>query len=280
MGGIETFPLARKELSVMLRTLACAAATAKATLAPWSIECREPGVLGILVWLALIVGTLGVALIFITSPENAARAMAALAAGSRRWQQLEVAAFERQAVQSSGFWMSFHELTSGYPWLTKRVVRVMDPNAAVPRRNAFAYLLALCVPYAGRLGGGFGFLILVYLIFVLAAVAIPAYHDYQARAALSVALSGTQPARDALTQYYLRNGKIPESLEAAGIDPQLPGGAQLSLDVQNMALTVSVTQGELVLTPRKDAQGRIIWGCTHGEGLRPNQVPPMCRDAQ
>jgi Zn-dependent protease with chaperone function len=215
-----------------------------------------------------------------TSPEHAARAMAALAAGSRRWQQLEVAAFERQAVQSSGFWMSFHELTSGYPWLTKRVVRVMDPNAAVPRRNAFAYLLALCVPYAGRLGGGFGFLILVYLIFVFAAVAIPAYHDYQARAALSVALSGTQPVRDALTQYYLSNGKIPESLEAAGIDPQLPGGAQLSLDVQNMALTVSVTQGELVLTPRKDAQGRIIWGCAHGEGLRPNQVPPMCRDAQ
>ena len=215
-----------------------------------------------------------------TSPENAARAVAALAAGSRRWQQLDVAAYVRQAGQSSGFWMSFHELISGYPWLTKRVVRVMDPSGAVPRRKALAYLPALFVPFAGRLGGGFGFLILVYIVFVLAAIAIPAYRDYRSRAELGQALTATEPAREALSRYFLTNGGIPESLEAADIDPELAGGARLSLDSENMALTVTTPDGSLILTPRRDEQGQIFWTCAPGEGLRPGQVPPLCRAAE
>ncbi len=215
-----------------------------------------------------------------TSPENAARALAALAAGSRRWQQLDVAAYVRQAGQSSGFWMSFHELTSGYPWITKRVVRVMDPQGEVPRRRTLAYLPALFVPYAGRLGGGFGFLILVYILFVIAAVAIPAYRDYRSRAELGLALTATEPAREALSRYFQANGGIPESLEAADIGPQLADGSQLSLDSENMALTVTTSDGSLILTPRRDEQGQILWTCAPGEGLRPGQVPPLCRDAE
>ena len=176
--------------------------------------------------------------------------------------------------------MSFHELISGYPWLTKRVVRVMDPSGAVPRRKALAYLPALFVPFAGRLGGGFGFLILVYIVFVLAAIAIPAYRDYRSRAELGQALTATEPAREALSRYFLTNGGIPESLEAADIDPELAGGARLSLDSENMALTVTTPDGSLILTPRRDEQGQIFWTCAPGEGLRPGQVPPLCRAAE
>ena len=49
------------------------------------------------------------------SPENAARALAALATGSERWQQLDVAAYLAQNRHTSGFWMSLHELTAGLP---------------------------------------------------------------------------------------------------------------------------------------------------------------------
>jgi len=70
-----------------------------------------------------------------SSPENAARAIAALAAGGRRWQQIDITAFREQARQSTGFWMSFHELTSPYPWLTKRVWRVVERDTAPPSRN-------------------------------------------------------------------------------------------------------------------------------------------------
>src|SRR5262245_58141762 len=117
-----------------------------------------------------------------SSPDNAARALAALAAGGERWQQLDLKAYVEQARQTSGFWMSFHELTGAYPWLTKRIWRVIDRDTPVPKRHRGAYLLAAFVPYAGRLGGGFGLLMLIYVVGVLAAIAIPAYQDYVARA--------------------------------------------------------------------------------------------------
>ncbi len=60
------------------------------------------------------------------SPEGAARSLAALSAGAERWEHLDVTAYLRQTSHSSGFWMSFHELIAGYPWLTKRAARVMD----------------------------------------------------------------------------------------------------------------------------------------------------------
>lgn len=72
-----------------------------------------------------------------SSPENAAQALLALAAGSQRWEQVDLPAYVKQAKYTSGFWMSFHELISGYPWLTKRAIRVIDPDAATPRRNFF-----------------------------------------------------------------------------------------------------------------------------------------------
>ena len=56
--------------------------------------------------------------------------------------------------------MSYHELTGGYPWLTKRVARVLHPEAALPSRNGFAYVLALFSPYVGRGGGALGIVVL------------------------------------------------------------------------------------------------------------------------
>ena len=211
------------------------------------------------------------------SPEGAARALAALSAGAERWKQIDVKAYLSQAKHSSGFWMSFHELTAGYPWLTKRAARVMNTETPMPRRNVFAYLLAVFIPYAGRLGGGFGLLILIYIVGVLAAVAIPAYQDYTVRAKVSAAVIGSQSAREALGSYYQSNQKVPESLDTVGISSQLADGTRLSLDPKQMVLTVSTKQGELIFTPRVDAQGRIIWVCSNGEGLKPTQLPPSCR---
>ena len=146
------------------------------------------------------------------SPEGAAQALAALSAGVERWKQLDIAAYVSQTIHASGFWMSFHELTAGYPWLTKRAARVMNTEAAMPRRNGFAYLLAIFIPYSGRLGAGFGFLILVYIIAILATVAIPAYQDYTVKAKVSAAIMGSQNVRDALGKYYQTNQKIPGSI--------------------------------------------------------------------
>jgi Zn-dependent protease with chaperone function/type II secretory pathway pseudopilin PulG len=211
------------------------------------------------------------------SPDGAARALAALSAGAERWKQIDIADYLRQAKHSSGFWMSFHELTSGYPWLTKRVARIMGDEASVPGRNFFSYLVALFFPYAGRLGAGFGFLIMVYIVGVLAAVAIPAYQDYTAKAKVSTAIAGSAAARMALADYYKSNEQVPESLEALGVPAQLPDGTRLSLDSQQMVLTVSTEKGDLIYTPSLDADGGITWECSPGEGLKPSQLPSECR---
>jgi Zn-dependent protease with chaperone function/type II secretory pathway pseudopilin PulG len=212
-----------------------------------------------------------------SSPDHAARAMAALAAGGRGWQQFDVKAYLEQAKQSSGFWMSFHELTAAYPWLTKRVWRVVDRDTPLPSRHKLAYLMAAFVPYAGRLGGSFGLLILIYFIGVLAAVALPAYNDFKTRAQLAEVVLQTQAARDALGAFYLRHERVPESLKEASIPEYLPGGGELSLDTDQMVLTVTTPRGTLLFTPSESGKGHIEWTCAGGPDLRPSQVPPACQ---
>lgn len=210
-----------------------------------------------------------------SSPESAARALAALSAGAKRWENLDVTAYRDQANHSSGFWMSFHELLAGYPWVTKRVSRVMDTSAPMPKRNVFAYLLAVFVPYAGRLGAGFGFVVLVY-VGILAAVAIPEYQGYMGKTKLAAAVTASTPVREGLVNYYLSTHQIPRTLAKAGQPSQLADGSQLSLNPERMILTVSTKQGELVFTPKVDKQNRIFWLCSNGEGLKPTQLPPSC----
>ncbi|MBK7355662.1 M48 family metalloprotease [Propionivibrio sp.] len=212
-----------------------------------------------------------------SSPEGAARALSALSAGAARWKNLDVSAYLGQASHSSGFWMSFHELTAGYPWLTKRAARVMDTRAPMPRRHGLAYLLAAFIPYAGRLGGGFGLLIVIYIAGVLAAIAIPAYQDYKVRAVVNVAYVNSQNVREALVNYYETNQRVPPSLDQMGLGSKLPDGSPLSLDPNKMVLTVGTAHGELVFIPSVGANGHIVWSCTNGEGLKPTQLPPACR---
>jgi Zn-dependent protease with chaperone function len=212
-----------------------------------------------------------------SSPEGAARALSALSAGADRWKDLDIAAYRQQTHHSSGFWMSFHELTAGYPWLTKRVTRVMDTNGQMPGRNPLAYLIAVFIPYAGRLGGGFGLLLLIYVIGVLAAIAIPAYHDYQVKAALTDAVSDSRPLRDVLASHYEQTKQIPDSLAALSLPEGMDKGTHFSLDPQAMVLTVTTPRGALIFTPTQDSSSHIIWSCRAGEGVKPTQLPTTCR---
>jgi Zn-dependent protease with chaperone function/Tfp pilus assembly major pilin PilA len=223
------------------------------------------------------------------SSEAAVRAIAVLSVGRARWRTINVANYIRQTEHSRGFWMSFHELVSGYPWLTKRAARLTGDDNATPSRNPFAYLFAMFVPFGGRMGGGFSFLIMVYIVGVLAAVAIPNYQQYLVRAQLTGVMNNSAPIREKLADYYLANHKVPDSLQAVGASAQLADGSSLSLDRRRMILTVKVklktgvraaaTEGELLFVPSAQADGQIHWACMSGEGLNPNQLPMGCRQA-
>jgi Zn-dependent protease with chaperone function/type II secretory pathway pseudopilin PulG len=210
------------------------------------------------------------------TPELAARSLAALAAGARGWAKVSLEGYRRQVAAGKGFWMSFHELIASYPWTGKRIVRVLDRNPEIPRRNPFAYLLAMFVPYAGRMGAGLGLLIYVYMIGVVAAIAIPAYQNYTVRAVLVNAAVESQQARQQLADYYNARKAVPQTLSDAGVSEQLPHGVRLSLDPEHMVLTVHSLKGDLIFTPRRKSDGRIFWTCNGGAGTHPQELPAFC----
>jgi len=120
-------------------------------------------------------------------PKDAIYAMGVLAMGPEQWNKLNVRAYAAQSDQTGGFWMSFHELTASYPWLSKRMQHLLDKSADVkssfPKRSPFAWFLALFVPRVGFGGGGLvSVMVVVAIIGILASIALPAYQGYIKRA--------------------------------------------------------------------------------------------------
>jgi Zn-dependent protease with chaperone function len=210
-----------------------------------------------------------------SSPEASVRALAALAAGKSRWRKLNVNAYVQQARQGRGFWMSFHELCSGYPWLTRRAAYLVGERA-VTRRSPLAYLVALFVPFGGRFGPVLPTLLLLYVVIALV-VAVPVVEQRLTQTRLEAALTLTAPLRERLGEYYRSSGNVPASLAEVDIEPHQAGGLQLSLNPSNMQLTITTGEGEMILVPSADDQRHVTWACTNGRGITPAQLPAACR---
>lgn len=209
------------------------------------------------------------------SPEASVRALGAMAVGRNRWRKLNLNAYVRQTSHAAGFWMSFHELVSGYPWLTRRAAYLMgDPLAA--RRNPWAYIPALLVPFGGRLGAGVAFLAAVYAVILTAVVVMPQARVRLVQARLDMAMTAAEPVRVKLEEYYANTGKVPGALSDIGFEPRLPDGSQLALDPLNMRLTIKTISGELILVPSADDQRHVTWMCRPGAGVAPEQLPARC----
>jgi Zn-dependent protease with chaperone function len=90
--------------------------------------------------------------------DDAKRALAVLVAGPDLWKKLDLNAFEAQSQETGGFWMAVNELTADYPWLCKRMMVLENRNAVFPKRNFFAWMIALLSPRMGYGGAIIGFL--------------------------------------------------------------------------------------------------------------------------
>ncbi len=90
--------------------------------------------------------------------DDAKRALAVLVAGPELWKKLNLNAFEAQSQETGGFWMAVNELTADYPWLCKRMMVLENRNAVFPKRNFFAWMIALLSPRMGYGGAIIGFL--------------------------------------------------------------------------------------------------------------------------
>ena len=217
------------------------------------------------------------------SSAMASRGLAAIAAGGRRWKTLDPARYADQAASSGGFWMSFHELTASYPWLVKRMARLLgsDQVSKIPRRNFFAWVIAAFVPRLAHTGGGASLLVTVAVIGILAAVALPAYQDYTTRAKVNAALIEGNRAASAVADYYYRNGSVPPTITATGYvaAPAAPVGAVTNNEQGHVRVELAfapVAGKAIVLVPSLDQNKRVIWKCTSSE-IEPRYVPASCR---
>jgi len=147
-------------------------------------------------------------------PAYALIGLAALAAGASRMRKFSPKGFEQQAAETGGFWMSYHELTNGYPWLCKRLSSITALAAqrpyAPPRRSLWAYPLALLTPHVPvAAGGGLGGLIvLVAGIGILAGIGVPAYQDYRLRATIAEGIAAARPLQDVIADQAASNGGV------------------------------------------------------------------------
>lgn len=221
------------------------------------------------------------------SADDIQAAIAAIAAGDTRWKTINVDSYLHQISETSGFWMSFNELTSDYPWLTKRMATALALSKGEkikhPRRHGLAWLLSLFIPRFGS-GGAGSVLLTVMIIGILAAVALPAYKDYVELARFVSAYSSAQEVKNKVTDYVISNNEWPQSLQALGygFDVLEDKKNNFQIGIYNDGLVgakVGVDAfGEekyIVLEPTV-TEGNISWEC-YGENVLNKYLPKPCQ---
>lgn len=126
-------------------------------------------------------------------------------------------------------------------------------------------------------------MIVIAIIGILAAVAIPAYQDYLKRSHVSEGLNLAAAAKSGVAEYYGTNGAWPTSNSQAGLAPasQISGNAVTSVAVgAGGAITITYNSkvaagATLILTPA-DSGGAIKWTCTGGT-VDDKYRPANCR---
>ncbi|NOX69295.1 MAG: prepilin-type N-terminal cleavage/methylation domain-containing protein [Gammaproteobacteria bacterium] len=134
-------------------------------------------------------------------------------------------------------------------------------------------------------------MIVVAIIGILAAIAIPAYQDYTIRAQVSEGLSLAAGAKVAVTEYYQDRGALPGTNASAGLSTaasiagnyvdQVSVGANgvISVRYSNTApqrANATINADILLLTPNVANVGAVDWNCTSAT-IADKHLPSACR---
>ncbi|HEZ5604864.1 TPA: pilin [Neisseria meningitidis] len=149
-------------------------------------------------------------------------------------------------------------------------------------------------------------MIVIAIVGILAAVALPAYQDYTARAQVSEAILLAEGQKSAVTEYYLNHGEWPKNNTSAGVASasDIKGKYVKSVTVANGVITATmlstgvnkeIQDKKLSLWAKRQA-GSVKWFCgqpvkrtatatevtadtdTNGK-IDTKHLPSTCRDA-
>ncbi|EPI7233183.1 pilin [Neisseria gonorrhoeae] len=102
-------------------------------------------------------------------------------------------------------------------------------------------------------------MIVIAIVGILAAVALPAYQDYTARAQVSEAILLAEGQKSAVTEYYLNNGEWPEDNDKAGV------------------ASASDIKGKYV--QKVEVNNGVVTAAANGNnGINTKHLPSTCRD--
>ncbi|HFC7136835.1 TPA: pilin [Neisseria meningitidis] len=115
-------------------------------------------------------------------------------------------------------------------------------------------------------------MIVIAIVGILAAVALPAYQDYTARAQVSEAILLAEGQKSAVTEYYLNHGEWPANNNSAGVASSasdIKGKYVQSVTVANGVVTAQMAssgvnkeiQGRKLSLWAKRQNGSVKWFC-------------------
>jgi type IV pilus assembly protein PilA len=129
-------------------------------------------------------------------------------------------------------------------------------------------------------------MIVVAIVGILSALALPAYTVYSIRAQIIEGLYLADGAKAAVTTYYRNNSVFPTDNDDAGLGmpESIVGTYVSSITVDGPVLGIrygneanSQIDGKVITLTATDMFGNLSWQCTNDGSIQPNHLPPLCR---
>ena len=127
-------------------------------------------------------------------------------------------------------------------------------------------------------------MIVVAIIAILAAIALPAYQDYLTRSQVSEAMSLSRGAQLAVTEYYSEYGVPPADNATAGLSPpaSISGSYVTSVTLDNTGAISMLfgndasakINGQTLVMQLSTNGGSLAWNCG---GIPNKYMPAVCR---
>lgn len=130
-------------------------------------------------------------------------------------------------------------------------------------------------------------MIVIAIIGILAAIAIPSYLNYTVRTQIGAGLQMADPVKTAVTETYISSGNWPSSNSAAGVaakgdyssdavqNIEVSGNGVITINYKNIGGSTATGNPSITLTP--NATGNTVqWTCSATD-INSDELPDECR---